>query len=61
VQQVLEIKNYKKDIKRVTTAWEIEYLSGSEHSNDEEPAPAQQQFHSERADHSHDGSISDQV
>ncbi len=36
VQQVLEIKNYKNNIKKVTTAWEMEFQSQSD-SEAEEP------------------------
>jgi hypothetical protein len=32
VQQVLELKGYKKDIRKVTTAWEVDY------EDDEGPA-----------------------
>lgn len=43
VQQVLEIKDYKKHIKKVTTAWEIEYISEDEQEQQvRRPASAQQ-------------------
>lgn len=39
---MLEIKDYKKHIKKVTTAWEIEYLSEEEQEQpDRRPNSAQ--------------------
>jgi len=43
VQQVLEIRDYKKHIKKVTTAWEIEFISEEEpEQQGRRPVSAQQ-------------------